>query len=167
MRPRSTVSRSTGAPGRRPATRPSLPHPESIDAVSDAVPADVPARWFEYWRRASGTRDERKALEQGRPIEVQAAHDWIEKRIMSGGVAAIDAIAEIAEAASNPDEEAIVGIGPIEDLIHCHGDAVVDLLVERARRIPALARTLRYVSVSSGGISATSMKVLERYLRKR
>jgi hypothetical protein len=35
-----------------------------------------------------------------------------------------------------------VGVGPIEDLLYIHGDAAVDLLVDHARREPALARAL-------------------------
>jgi hypothetical protein len=132
--------------------------------MPEAMPKDLAMRWYDYWRRLSGTRAERKALEAAEPSDVVAAHDWVAERIEAGGLAAVQVLATLAEAAR--DDGMTVGVGPIEDLLYTHGDATVDLLVDHARREPALARALAHVSLADGSISAASLAKIERYRRQ-
>ncbi len=138
------------------ATR--LPGAGTIAVVTEYV-ADY---WFDYWRRVGGTRDERKALDSGHPAAVCAAHEHVEACIRIGGAVAIDVITVLANAASGPDQLAAVGVGPIESLLYEHGEDVVDMLVDRSRREPAVARALGYVELAEGSISAKSADKLAR-----
>jgi hypothetical protein len=131
--------------------------------MPEAMPEDLAIRWYDYWRRLSGTRAERKALEAGKPSEVVAAHDWVADRIEAGGLAAVEVLATLAAAAQ--DDGVIVAAGPIEDLLYTHGDATVDLLVDHARREPALAHALAHVSLADDSISPASLAKIERYRR--
>jgi hypothetical protein len=133
--------------------------------VIDAAPEDWVARWFEYHRLACGTREQRKALEVGQPIAAQAAYDWVQDRMIDGGLEAVDAIAELAQAASNEHEQSLVGIGPVEELIYGHGDVAVPLLLDRARQLPALAEALSWVSLASESVSNESLAKLAAYRR--
>ena len=135
-----------------------------IWVVPDAMPDDLARRWYDYWRRFSGTRAERKALELGEPPDIVAAHDWVSERVAEGGPASVEVLATLAEAA--PDDGLTVGVGPIEDLLYTHGDDIVDQLVDHARRVPALARALAHVSLADGSVSASSIAKLERYRRR-
>ena len=123
--------------------------------MSDAMPHDLVERWYEYWRRSSGARSERKAIELGEPADVMAAHDWVSDKIAEGGLVAVEVLTALAEGAR--DDGSIVGIGPTEDLLYVHGDEIVDLLVEQAKREPALARALVHVSLADGSVSAASL----------
>ena len=128
------------------------------------VSAELAARWYDYWRRSSGSREERKALERGEPVGVIAAYDWVAGRIEAGGVPAVEVLAALAEAAPDGDEGVTVGVGPVEDLLYSHGDDIVDVLVDQARRNPALARALAHVSLAEGSVSASSLAKLEQFI---
>ena len=136
-----------------------------IRSMIGASPDGWAAGWFEYHRLSAGTREQRKALSLGQPVAVQAAHDWVEDRVMDGGQDAIDVIEELAEAVSTEDQRSIVGIGLVEALIYEHGDAVIDPLLTRARRSQALTEALSWVSLASGSVSDESVARLARYQR--
>jgi hypothetical protein len=100
---------------------------------------ELTANWWEYWRRHSGTREERKALSLGEPLTVQEAHDYVEQQVAKGDEAAVDLLVRINDGKPH-DEGVTVGCGPLEDLLHEHGDAVIDEVERSARQNPLFAR---------------------------
>jgi hypothetical protein len=64
-----------------------------IGLMPEAMLDDLVMHWYDYWRRYSGTRAERKALAAGDPSDVIAAHDWVADRIEAGGLAAAEVLA--------------------------------------------------------------------------
>ena len=56
---------------------------------------DLVADWWEYWRRFSGTRQERKDLSLGEPANVVRAADQVRDVIDDGGHPAVDLITKL------------------------------------------------------------------------
>jgi hypothetical protein len=121
--------------------------------VADPITDDLIASWWEYWRRARGSRDERKALSVGEPVEVCAAHELVEQRIDLGGAQAVDLLAALADAAPAGDNGTTVGAGPLETLLHEHGDSVIDEVERTARRSTSFADALAQVWLERGLLS--------------
>jgi hypothetical protein len=116
--------------------------------------------WWDYWRRSRGPRDERKALSLGQPPAVQVAHGVIERRVKDGGRPAVELLVALNDAGPPDDDGVTVGTGPLEDLIHEHGDVVIDDLVEFARTVPTFALALSHVWLESGHLSKTTTERL-------
>lgn len=106
---------------------------------------EIVAGWWLYLLLASGSRAERKALEMGEPIAAVAASEALFDRMSTGGVAAVDLVLALLEAAPDEDGYIAVGAGPLDNLVGQHGDALADALAEAARREPAFAVALRVV----------------------
>jgi len=132
--------------------------------MADPVADELIANWWEYWRRAKGDRDERKALELGEPVEVCAAHDRVERRIGAGGREAVQLLAALAAAAPPGDNGMTVGAGPLESLLHEHGDSVIDEIERVARRSASFAQALSQVWLERGWLSAATERRLAVWL---
>ena len=119
-------------------------------------------RWWDYRRLSYGNRSERKALELGEPAEVCAAADIVMERIDSGGMEAIRLIVALIESA--PDDAGIgyVVAGPLEDLVHEHGNSLIDDLDQLARQNPLVSQAMASVWLSPGVLDPD----VERRLRK-
>ena len=138
-----------------------------IVSMSEPLPEELATRWYDYWRRLSGSREERKALQAGEPRDVVAAAEWVSELVEGGGVVAVVALVALAVAAPDGDDGVTVGVGPVEDLLYTHGDDVLDELVDHARRVPAFARALSYVSLSEGSVSTSSLAKLDQFRQRR
>lgn len=90
-------------------------------AVADLETADLVDGWWEYHRLASGTRLQRKALEAGLPEAAVAGRDAVMEAMDAGGPAALSLVPALLEAAPGDDDVALVGAGPLEELLHAHG----------------------------------------------
>jgi hypothetical protein len=129
-------------------------------------PRDAVVRgWWQFQTLHSGTREERKALEIGEPTEVWAAWGAVSDQIRAGGPAALELVVALIEAA--PDSESVgnVAAGPLEDLVHAHGDELVDQLETLARQSPVFATALHDVWLSDGAVSSSTKERLARWIR--
>lgn len=122
------------------------------------------ANWWEHHRLMSGTREERAALNHGEPAEVQAAWDAVDELVDAGGPDAVDMLAALIDL--GPDDAAtFVGAGPLEDLLHAHGDDLVDEIEARARQSASFAKALSTVWLEHGSVGAETEKRLARWVR--
>ena len=101
--------------------------------------------WWRYQRLSVGSRAERKALEVGKPGHAVAAEKAVDDRVRSGGLDALHLVAALVRAAETDDDLALVGAGPLEDLLTRNGAALVDEIDDLARRDPQFARALAAV----------------------
>jgi hypothetical protein len=108
------------------------------------------ARWWEFLRLSQGDRAQRKALELGEPREAYAAAAIVAERIQTGGSDAIRLVIALIETAPDDAGIAVVGAGPLEDLVHEHGDSLIDELDRVARRNPAFSHAMGSVWLSAG-----------------
>jgi hypothetical protein len=138
---------------------------------SGVVTTDEPAReavvsgWWRFQQLHSGTRDERKQLEIGEPADVWAAWNAVSDQIQAGGRAAMELVVALIDAA--PDSESVgnVAAGPLEDLVHAHGDDLVEQLETLARQSPIFATALHGVWLSDGAVSSSTRERLARWIR--
>jgi hypothetical protein len=126
--------------------------------------AQVARDWWEYQRLSSGSRDERKALDLGIAEQPLAAHDLVDETVERGGQEAVDLLAALADAVPTGNDGAAVGAGPLEDLIHEHGDDLVSDIESYARRRPPFAQALGFVWVERGHLSAETEARLEPWV---
>ncbi len=98
--------------------------------------------WWEGRRLADGTRDERKRWSLGEPLDVAEASERAQRIVEDGGEQALELVMALLR--SSPDETgpAMVGAGPLEDLVTGHGDDLAPRLDELARQSPAFRRAL-------------------------
>lgn len=122
------------------------------------------ANWWEYHRRARGDRDERKALSVGEPAEVCAAYELVSQRIDDGGTQAVQLLAALVDTAPAGDGGTTVGSGPLENLLHEHGDSVIDEVERTARRSIAFAEALSQVWLERGRLSPATEQRLAIWL---
>ena len=126
---------------------------------------DVLARdWWEYHRLARGSREDRKGLERGEPAGACAARWAVNARVEAGGVAAVELVHALCRAEPVNDEGMTVGCGPLEDLVHEHGDDVIDEIEQRARLFPEFARALSHVWLEDGHVSEGTAVRLRRWI---
>jgi uncharacterized protein DUF6869 len=124
--------------------------------TSSSDPAQLASDWWEYQRLWRGSREERKALALGVPARVHAAHDLVEEAVERGGSAAVELLAGLAEATPVGDDGTAVGAGPLEDLIHEHGDDLIGAIVSCARQRPMFAQALAVCWVERGHLAAST-----------
>jgi hypothetical protein len=98
--------------------------------------------WWEYHRRARGSQEERKGPELGEPAEVQVAHDIVEQVMDEGTSSALDLLAALVDAAPHAEAVVAVGEGPLQNLVHDHGDELLLYIESTARRSPVFRRGL-------------------------
>lgn len=126
--------------------------PDEFDAA-DVVPA-----WWKYQRLASGGRPERKALELGEPADAVAAAAAVYLLVDQGGSEALALVSALVDGAETDDDVGLVGAGPLEDLLVCHGATMVDELDDLARRNPRFAEAMSGVwwSAEAAGPQVTA-----------
>ncbi|GAA4361675.1 hypothetical protein GCM10023145_38770 [Angustibacter luteus] len=125
------------------------------------------ANWWEFQRRTVGSRQERRALEQGQPAEVQAADDAVRAMVDAGGDAGVAFLRRLNDASPPHDDGETVGAGPLEDLLHEHGDSVVDAIELNARQSPSFARALSHAWLEKGHNTPAVEARLARWTRSR
>jgi hypothetical protein len=125
----------------------------------------VVSGWWRFQQLHSGTREERKQLEIGEPADVWAAWDAVSDQIQAGGPGALELVVALIEAAPDSQSVANVAAGPLEDLVHEHGDDLVEQLETLARQSPAFAAALHGVWLSDGAVSSSTKERLARWIR--
>ena len=126
---------------------------------------DVVVRgWWRFQQLHSGTREERKQLEIGEPADVWEAWDAVLDQIQTGGSDALDLVVALIEAAPDSQGVANVAAGPLEDLVHAHGDDLVEQLETLARQSPVFATALHGVWLSDGAVSSSTKERLARWI---
>ena len=110
--------------------------------VSDSPLAPLAVAWFDYMRRARGSREERKALELGEPAEAVRAAGQVADITMAGGSRSVELIVALLDAAPDADAVAAVGAGPLEDVLAEHWDDVIDEVEALARAGGPIRRAL-------------------------
>jgi hypothetical protein len=131
--------------------------------MREPITEEFAARWYAYWRRSSGSRNERKALELGEPAEVVAAHRLVSELVEQGAPDVVRILVALAETVPDGDDPLMVGVGPVEDLLYIHGDRFVGELVDQAGRSPEFAGALRHASLAEGTLSAAAGAKLDRF----
>jgi hypothetical protein len=139
---------------------------EQTDAVmqEDSDTRDMVAGWWKYQRLASGGRAERKALELGEPSDAVAAADAVDERVRLGGAQALMLMSALLHGAVTDDDLALLGAGPIEDLLLRHGTALVDEVDDLARRDPRFARAITAVCWSAADAGPEVTRRLRRWI---
>jgi hypothetical protein len=110
---------------------------------------DVVSGWWEYQRLSAGNRAERKNLELGEPRRAVVAAERVYEHIRGGGLTALALVKALVDAAASADDLALVGAGPVEDLLVEHGRALIDEIDRLARQAPHFASALAGVWWSS------------------
>jgi hypothetical protein len=136
------------------------------DRVTQGVPAvgAVVDGWWQYQRLSVGTRCDRKGLELGEPQDVVAAAEAVDACVLDGGPEALGLVAALLRAADSDDDLGLVGAGPLEDLLHRHGAALIDSIDDLARRDPQFAKALRGVWWSPDDAGADVTQRLSRWI---
>jgi hypothetical protein len=101
--------------------------------------------WWRFHELFEGSREQRVELAQATTPVAVAAHgafDHVEEVIESGGTAALALIVDLLASAPEAGGAATVGAGPLEDLLHDHGDELIDEVERLARQDPAFSRAL-------------------------
>jgi hypothetical protein len=126
----------------------------------------VATAWWEYQRLASGQRMDRKRLEDGEPVAVVAAVETVDASVARGGPDAVALIGALLRLASTEEDIALVGAGPLEDLLVEHGDDLAEQVAQEAHRNPQLASALGCVWWSPEAGDVVSRQ-LGRWLQER
>jgi hypothetical protein len=130
-------------------------------------PADfgqLTAGWWEYWHLAQGSRSQRKALELGEPAGAWAARSAVEDAVNAGGVEALRVIAALLETAPDSSSAGLVAAGPLEDLVHKHGDVLVDEIDRLARQSPKFRQAMADIWLSTGAVGPDTERRLQRWI---
>lgn len=107
-----------------------------------------PEDWWLFRRLNAGTREQRVDLQQGQSAGARAAQraaEHVNDVITQGGAEAVALLTELVQSAADTDALVLVGSGPLEDLLHEHGAAVVQEVEHLARQEPAFTEALRSV----------------------
>ena len=116
--------------------------------------------WWLFRNMSAGERGERVELERGESRNARRAwraYEVVQRTIDDGGDEAIRIILALLGAASGDDGVVAAGTGPLEDLINDHGDDLVDLVEQTARRTPGFAASLGSVAVEEGTLRAETV----------
>ena len=134
--------------------------------MSDATPTsgDLVSAWWAYQRLAQGSREDRKRLSLGEPAEVCAGWEGARDRIDTGGMDALQLVVALVEAAPDAACVALVGAGPLEDVVHEHGAALVTEIERLARQHAGFSQALRSVSLSPGALDAGTARRLAPWI---
>lgn len=127
-------------------------------------PAGLVPAWWAYQRLASGGRAERKALELGEPADAVAAARAVDEAVHRGGQQALALMSALVDGAETDDDLALVGAGPLEDLLVRHGTNLVDEVDDLARRNARFARAMNGVWWSADAAGREVMAKLGRWI---
>jgi hypothetical protein len=89
----------------------------------------------------------------------------VEQRIDAGGAQAVRLLAALAAAAPPDDDGTTVGAGPLEALLHEHGDSVIDEIEWTAGRSASFAQALSRVWLERGRLSPATERRLAIWVR--
>lgn len=109
--------------------------------------------WWLYRRLSAGTREQRVELERAASVQARIAHaayEHVHRVVEAGGGAALEALQVLLRSAPDSDSVSAVGVGPLEDLVHQHGEVLVEGLVRLARQDPAFGAGLSAVWLETG-----------------
>lgn len=134
---------ASDAPASRSPQWPAAAAAPESPATSRAF--DAVAGWWDYQRLMRGTAEERRALEAGHPARTYQSWIEVNRRISQGGPPALDLVVSLIDAAPSYDHVALVGAGPLEDLVRKHGNGLADQLANLADRHPGVGRALTCV----------------------
>ena len=138
---RLPVARNRNA---RPRPKPAFPGGQpDLRSVEQAF--TVVDGWWEYQRLRHGSPEERKALEAGHPARACESWNEVRRRMNRGGVAGLDLVVALLSRAHRNEDIALVGTGPLEDLVRKHGNVICDHIVELALRNEKFAQALSNV----------------------
>ena len=90
------------------------------------IHTDLVTGWLEYQRRLHGSPHERHTLQAAHPAHVYASWTEVATRVTQGGQPALDLILALVETAMSDEHLSLVGTGPLEDLVHKHGNILAD-----------------------------------------
>jgi hypothetical protein len=121
--------------------------------------------WWQYQRLATGSRAQRKALSVGEPAEAVAGWEAVRDRVDAGGTDALRIVVELISTATDDTCLAAVGAGPLEDLLHEHGDSLIDAIETEARRSPPFANALASVWVAPHTLAPNTERRLGPWIR--
>jgi hypothetical protein len=129
-----------------------------------SVHSGLVAGWWEYQRLLHGTPDERHALQAGHPAHVYSSWTQVATRMTHGGLPALDLVVELVDTAPTDDALSLVGTGPLEDLVHKHGNVLVREVTLLASRSDRFARALSRVWVAHGVLNAEAEQRLSGWI---
>ena len=132
------------------------------------VPAFLVRDWWSFRDRQQGTREQRVDLERVESSlarRVQRAYDRVSNSVEVGGTEALDLVEALITSAPDADAAAVVGAGPLEELVHDHGAALVDEIERRARQDPAFAKALRSVWLDRGALPSEVERRLAKWVQ--
>lgn len=136
---------------------------DGLDDCADGIGYPVTkivAGWWEYHRLSRGNRVERKALEVGDHAAAQRGRDAVDAAVDDGGPATVALLVALAAAAPSPADALAVGVGPLEDLIHQHGDSLIDDIMSGAASSQPFRIALASVWLERGALSAETERRL-------
>ena len=120
--------------------------------------------WWEYQRLQRGTPEERRALQAGHPAHVCASWAEVRARIAAGGMPALELVVAILGASRSDEDVSLVGAGPLEDLVHKHGDTLVDAIEDLAARDGRFAHALSRVWLAKGVLRPSTELRLSKWI---
>jgi hypothetical protein len=89
----------------------------------------------------------------------------VSDQIQAGGPDALELVVALIEAAPDSQGVANVAAGPLEDLVHAHGDDLVEQIETLARQLPPFAVALHGVWLSDGAVSTSTKERLACWIR--
>jgi hypothetical protein len=107
---------------------------------------------------ADGTRDERKRRSVGEPPDVAAASERAQQVVEDGGERALELVMALLRGIPDDTGFAMVGAGPLEDLVTRRGNNLAPRLDELARQSPAFRRALAFVQLEPGALSPQALR---------
>jgi hypothetical protein len=127
-----------------------------VMSAAGSSQADLAANWWEWQRLSRGSRQERKSLELGEATAAWEAYWAVSEQVASNAPDVVALLVALNALAPVGDDGATVGSGELENLLHAHGDAVVDEVERSARQNPQFAQSLSHVWLSSGSVSKST-----------
>jgi hypothetical protein len=114
---------------------------ERGDNGAPEVDSETATAYWEHLRLAgSKAREARLAAR-----ELNWACEDVTRSIARGGDGALDVLRMLADTAASPAQLELLGAGPLEDLLHEQGEALLDSLDDLIRRTPRLRVALASV----------------------
>jgi len=135
---------------------------ETLIVMSPDARTQLLSQWWEHQRLNAGDRDERKKLATGQPREAIDAWVEVSDLVDEGSVGVVLLLADLVDAGPPDTGPSVVGSGPLEDLVHEHGDVLIDELETLGRQRPSFRAALSSVNIEAGWIThATSTRIRE------
>lgn len=105
-------------------------------------------------------------MEMGQPAAAQTARDLVGQAVERGDIAAVELLVALTEGAPVDSGPAAVGYGPLENLLHDHGDALIDAIESNVRQHPAFAQALAVAQIERGHVSDATEKRLAPWVAR-